>query len=103
MSRSKLMRGYPMQFLSLLDALNNKPEVTVDIPFDTMEEAKSFRLDFNSFRAAALREGLETSYPQMLAIYVQCLDKPVRARFSNKDFGSIAKKIELALAKTLQE
>lgn len=102
MTRPKFIADYPSEYQALAERFEKNFVGVVEIKFKTVARAKSFRLGFYAFRAAAKREGLCVyggMYPNMAAIYAQCLDNPPRIVFSHNDFGEEAKAIAEALQK----
>lgn len=99
MTRPRSMNNYPAAFLDLLAVFDRDPKTKIEIPYDTVAKAKSFRLSFYTFKAAALKEGLQGLYPSLPAIGVLVKDFPPRVVFEHKDYGEDASKIMNALSK----
>lgn len=97
MSRPKRSTAYPAQFLDMVQALGDEPTLKIPVPFDTVNAAKSFRLDWNSFKAAAQKDGLNALYPQLPALFVTI--EGTNAMVMHRDYSPLALKIEKALDK----
>lgn len=71
MSRPKTVGGYPMYMLDILDRLEARPDIPIELKFPSRAAANSFRLDFYSFRTCAVAEGMEKTYPNLKAIEIR--------------------------------
>lgn len=101
MTRSSTARDYPKYMLDILDRMNEGLDVKMELRFTSRKQANSFRLDFYSFRAAALKEGMESEYPRMRDITITFKegDSSVLSIW-NKDSTAIAKIVQDALEKS---
>lgn len=97
MTRAKLTKNYPSSYLEIADALSKNSKLRLEIPFDDAKQAKSFRLDFNSFKGAAIKEGMDQAWPEIAAFYVEVRGKSVVVQ--HKDHTDTAEKVKKALAK----
>lgn len=101
MSRSKDHRKYPLVFLDVLDRMRETNDPII-LKFPTVAKAKSFRLDFYSYAAAAARDDEmmhHEAYGQFLqVIQIQVRDDPPRAILMKKDFAEMALQVGAALA-----
>lgn len=95
MTRSKFTKGYPVQFLDLVEALEADPIARIPVQFESEKQAQDFRLDFYTFRAAALREGLDKTFPVISAVYME-LDGTI-AVVMHKDHSPLAMKLSKAI------
>lgn len=96
MTRAKLTKNYPSSYLEIAEALSKNPKLRLEVPFDDARSAKSFRLDFNSFKGAAIKEGLDKAWPEIAAFYVEV--KGTVAIVQHKDHTETAEKMRRALA-----
>lgn len=96
MTRPKEAGSYPMFMLDILDRLAANPDIEIEVFFPSEKAGLSFRLDWYSFRSAAIKEGMEKDYPNLKAVSVG-----VRAdgtvTIGHKDHGDVAKRVEAAL------
>ena len=97
MSKPKTTKSYPKAYLEYAQALSENPEIRISVEFDTDREAKAFRLDFNSFKAAALKEKLDDLFPEIAAFYVEVRGNV--AIVQHKDHTEQAERMEKALNK----
>lgn len=95
MSRPKETKKYPAVYLDYADVLNSTPEKQILVEFDTVKEAKSFRLDFYAFKSAALNEGLDGLFPEIAAFTVELRGSTAVVR--HKDYTEQAQKMKAAL------
>lgn len=100
MTRATQAKYYSSQFFDLADAISKDPERIIELPFDSPEDAQSFRLEFYSFRACAEREGLSKEYPELTAITIIPV-RPERKvlRIMHKDNTPHARALKEALEK----
>lgn len=97
MSRPKQVKNYPSAYLEYARALSENPAMRVEIEFEDAKQAKSFRLDFNSFKGAALKENLQDMFPEIAAFYVEV--RGSKAIVQHKDHTEQAEKMRAALKK----
>lgn len=97
MTRATKAKYYSAQFFDLADALSKNPEKAIELEFPTPKEAKSFRLEFYSFRACAEREGMSEQFPELCALTVHTQGNKVTVM--HKDYTPNA----LVLKKALEE
>lgn len=97
MTRAKSTKSYPRAYLEMSQVLSKNPELRIEIPFKTKGEAESFRLDFNSFKGAALREKLDDMFPEIAAFYVTI--EGSTATVQHKDHTETSKAIAAAISK----
>lgn len=101
MPRPKAVRSYPKTYLEFAQQLSVRPDQRITVEFENEREAKSFRLDFNSFKGAALREGLDAMFPEIAAFYVTVEGK--NATVQHKDYTEQAERMRNALMKAQME
>lgn len=99
MSTPKQVKSYPEQYLEIVQAIQDDPNKRLNISFDTVAQVHTFRLNFHSFRAAAIKEGLDKLYPELPAIYVQVDEEHKAAVVSHKNASTEALRIKKALGK----
>lgn len=97
MSTPKQVKSYPEQYMDIVQAIQDDPKKQVSISFDTVAQVHTFRLNFHSFRAAAIREGLAEMYSELPAIYVKADVEHKTAVVSHKNATAEALKIKKAL------
>lgn len=98
MTRSSKAKYYSTQFFDLAEALSEDPERVVELEFETPAKARTFRLEFYSFRAAAEREGLvEGLYSELAALTVRVSENKVT--IMHKDYTPSARALRKALGK----
>jgi hypothetical protein len=97
MPRPKSVKSYPSAYLEYAQALSERPDMRITVEFEDDHEAKSFRLDFNSFKGAAVREGLDKMFPEIAAFYVEVNGN--KAIVQHKDHTDQAEKMRKALNK----
>lgn len=95
MTRSRSTRGYSVEFLNLVEALEKDPTLRITVPFETVQEARDFRLDFYTFRSAGLREGLDKTFPGIVAMFLEI--EGTNAVVSHKDHNKLAVKLREAI------
>jgi hypothetical protein len=97
MTRPKLTRNYPSIYLRYADELQKNPALKIEIDFETPRDAKAFRLDFNAFKGAAIKEELDKTFPEISAFYVEV--KGNKAIVSHRDHTDQADRMERALGR----
>ena len=103
MSTPKSTKSYPREFLEICESINANCEKALEIPMDTMAEARTFRMTFHSFRAAAIKEELDKTFPEIHAMYVRVLDNPPRVVIEHKDYTKTAIAVRKAIEKRNEE
>lgn len=97
MTRPKLTRNYPSIYLKYADALQQNPALRIEIDFDSAKDAKAFRLDFNAFKGAAIKEKLDETFPEISAFYVEVNGN--KAIVSHRDHTEQAERMTKALGR----
>ena len=106
MSRSKFTSAYPMEYTDLLKEILLDPEKPVRLPFPSVKAAKNFRINFQSFKVAAIHEGWNAENDKlglgalrysMPAVTVLVDEVDMAAMIVHKDYSEDAKIIRAAL------
>lgn len=95
MTRAKLTKNYPSSYLEIAEALSKNPKLRLEMNFDSPRDAKNFRLDFYSFKGAAIKEELDKMWPEISAFYVEVRGSSVTVQ--HKDHTETAEKMRKAL------
>ena len=113
MARSKNWRNHPTAFFDIMRGLRDTPGVPVEIPCETLGEARSKRLDFNSFKQGCIEAGFDKSFKwfdenemhlwMLPQLKVVVRDNPPRMIVSVKDYDADTQAIKDALAKRKQQ
>ena len=97
MSKSKSTKSYPSIYLEYAEALSKEPTRRIMVAFANSKDARAFRLDFNSFKGAALSEGLNEMFPEIAAFYVTV--DGATAIVQHKDYTDAVQRLRAALLK----
>lgn len=112
MARSKDWRNHPKAFFDVMRALRDNPKIPVEIECATVGEARSKRLDLNSFKHGCVEAGFVTSFKYfgdelplwcLPQLEVLVRDNPPRVVVQCKDYSDTTQAIENALAKRKQQ
>lgn len=110
MSRSKNPRTYPDEITNLDSHFRDNPNLVLEIPFPTVEAAKSFRLSFYSFRIGIVTadktkedKGLLKSFPKLQGLMLKVLDDPPRLEVTWQDPQELADRIAQAVERAKQK
>lgn len=97
MTRATASRYYSQQFFELAEVLSKNPEKSIELEFASPQAAKSFRLEFYSFRGCAEREKLTDVFPELCAIQITIEGN--KATIAHKDYTTSALALKAALEK----
>lgn len=97
MPRPKAVKSYPKTYLDFAEKLSEDPTMRLTVEFDNERQAKNFRLDFNSFKGAAIREELTNLFPEIAAFHVEVQGN--KAIVQHKDHTDQAERMRKALNK----